>query len=129
MISQQTRERNLGNLEIQYTYIAIRPLDAEQPVGSGRVVHYDPGDIVPASDWGAAAASLLEMGRIERLAVNVDSHGVNEPSATQPHPPKPDEPEFPAHVGAGWYVLSNGTRIRGKVDAHTQQDELSANGN
>lgn len=124
MISQQTRERNLGNLEIQYTYIAIRPLDAEQPVGSGQVVHYDPGDVVPASEWGAAAASLLEMGRIERLAINVDSNGVNEPSATQPA-----EPEFPTHVGAGWYVLSDGTRIRGKVDAHMLQAGLDENGN
>lgn len=43
-------------------------------------------------------------------------------------PDKPDEPSetasFPQHVGAGWYVLSDSTRVRGKADAQEQQRAL-----
>jgi len=119
MLSQSQRERNLDRLEIQYSFIAIWPLDVEHPIGSGQVVHYEPGDIVPAGEWGAAAHNLMEMGRIERLAVNVASLQEVQQAA------EVDEVvEYPVHVGAGWYLLSNGDRIRTKALAEQAQKEL-----
>jgi hypothetical protein len=50
---------------------AIRPFDAEHPVGSGTMVHYDPGDEVPASDWGRAEGFMVEAGTIMRYARDI----------------------------------------------------------
>ncbi len=36
-----------------------------------------------------------------------------------------DEPtSFPHHTGAGWYLLSNGEKVRGKDEAHEAQDAI-----
>lgn len=34
--------------------------------------------------------------------------------------------EFPKHVGGGNYLLSDGTKVKGKEKANTQQSELNA---
>ena len=36
----------------------------------------------------------------------------------------PDDAEFPFHKGAGWFVLSNGEKIRGADDAHKAEAAL-----
>lgn len=50
---------------------AIKPFDAEHPIGSGTLVHYNPGDEVPASEWGRAEGFMVEAGTIMRYARNV----------------------------------------------------------
>ena len=59
--------------EIVFSYVAIKPLRAEHPVGSGIIVEYLPGDVIPAGEWGRAADNLVELGKAARLAVNVAS--------------------------------------------------------
>ncbi len=69
-----------------------------------------------------------------------DGIGGDEQGAADPDPepepevevdPEPeaesDDPfEYPAHQGAGWYLLSNGDRVRGKDDAEAAEAELAA---
>lgn len=43
-----------------------------------------------------------------------------ENKAVQP----PQNKEYPIEKGAGWYLLSNGEKVRGKQDAHQAQKEL-----
>ena len=135
MVTQAQRERNLGDLQIQYTYIATFPITVEHPIGSGEIVRYEPGDVVPAGEWGGATANRVEMGKIERLAVNVSpsgeivkAEGTDRERVVPALPVYGGDPivdnEFPLHVGAGWYVLSDGTRLRGKDAAHKAQKEL-----
>ena len=135
MVTQAQRERKLAELQIQYTYIATFPITVEHPVGSGEIVRYEPGDVVPAGEWGAAAANLMEMGKIERLQVNVSPSGeVVKGTGTDRERTVPALPvyggdpivdtEFPLHVGAGWFVLSDGTRLRGKDAAHEAEKGL-----
>lgn len=50
---------------------AVKPFDAEHPIGSGIMVHYSPGEEVPAGDWGRAEGFMLEAGTIMRYAKNV----------------------------------------------------------
>jgi len=38
--------------------------------------------------------------------------------------PKPDETFTPKHIGAGYYELSNGERVKGKDNAIQAQSEL-----
>lgn len=64
-------------MKIIYKYFAVIPIKAEHPVGSGIVVEYVQGDEVPASDWGRAADNLVELGKIQRVAFNVED-GVDE---------------------------------------------------
>lgn len=179
--------------EIRYTYIAAKPFLAEHPIGSGIVVQYNPGDEVPASDWGAATNNMLEMGKIFQTAINVevpdptDDGGLGQgddassevalPEVTEDEPtgeetpaddnrdelleeiasevtdesaseeaaqtalndagdapaPEPEvevqaggEPEtFPMHKGGGNYVLSDGTKVRGKAAAEAAQTALN----
>lgn len=120
MVSVASTGRILDELEIQYSFIAVRPFDAEHPIGSGKVVHYEPGDVAPAGDWGSAAYSMMEMGKIERLAVNVESLG----EALVEENETADDAEYPVHIGAGWYLLSSGERIRTKALAEQAQKDL-----
>ena len=62
-------------MQVLYKYFAIKPISAEHPVGSGIVVDYQPGQEVPASDWGRAADNLVELGKVARVAFNVPSEG------------------------------------------------------
>lgn len=59
-------------MKVIYRYFAVKPIRAEHPVGSGEVVEYTPGQEVPASDWGRAADNLVELGKIARVAFNVE---------------------------------------------------------
>lgn len=57
--------------QVHWGFKAIKPFDAEHPIGTGTMVHYDPGDEVPASDWGRAEGFMVEAGSIMRYAKNV----------------------------------------------------------
>lgn len=139
---------------------AVRPFDAEHPVGSGKMVHYDPGDEVPASDWGRAEGFMVEAGTIMRYARDIATVPNPLPPppdpSTQLDPPVPTandvppEPEpvaeeqgdgdqetetapdievpedatFPHGAGGGWFVLSDGERVRGKAAAIAAQAAL-----
>ena len=46
------------------THYASKPFRAEHPIGSGTIVQYAPGDVVPAGEWGPAANWLKESGKI-----------------------------------------------------------------
>jgi hypothetical protein len=56
---------------IDVFYVAVKPIKAEHPVGSGTVVDYQPGDVIPAGEWGRAADNLVELGKAARMAINV----------------------------------------------------------
>ncbi len=78
---------------VEWGFKAIKPFDAEHPIGSGKMVHYDPGDEVPASDWGRAEGFMVEAGTIMRYVKNVlevPGQTVSAPSAVQ-FPPVPTE--------------------------------------
>lgn len=60
---------------------------------------------------------------------------VAEPVPEPEQQPVRDEPkaeksgkkgDFPDHLGAGWYELSDGSRVRGKEDAQLAQAEINA---
>ena len=53
------------------TYYARKPLRAEHPIGSGTIVEYQPGDVIPAGEWGASANWLVENGRAAEMMDNV----------------------------------------------------------
>lgn len=120
-------------LGIEYTFVAVAPLDAEHPLGSGIVMHYAPGETFPGEDWGNAAHNLVEMGKAVRLAVNVKPAGgtpVPPPAAPEPElDPVAEtlasyEGEWPAKGGGGWFTLSNGERVRGEEAALAAQRHL-----
>ncbi len=58
-------------MKIVYKFFAVKPIVAEHPIGSGLIVTYQPGEEVPASEWGRAADNLVELGKIARVAFNV----------------------------------------------------------
>lgn len=116
------------DIAIEYTFIAVRPFTAEQPIGSGILVTYQPGDPFPGEEWGQAAHNLVEVGKAVRLAVNVGSPAAPVVSV----PPEETEltvqevneitsPEevtsYPFHAGGGWWELSDGTKVRGEEAA------------
>jgi hypothetical protein len=126
---------------IEFGYKAIKPITAEHPIGSGEIVTYNPGEEVPAGDWGRAADSLVENGKIMRYARNVYEAGevggqaapaVEDAGAASPSPEdNPDWPgqtgetvTYPLNQGRGNYLLSDGTRVRGKDKAQAAQAEL-----
>lgn len=127
---------------IEFGFKAIKPIRAEHPIGSGEIVTYNPGEEVPAGDWGRAADSLVENGKIMRYAINVyqpgEVGGQAAPAtqeavgAASPSPEdNPDWPgqtgdtvEYPLNQGRGNYLLSDGSKVRGKDKAHAAQAEL-----
>ncbi len=145
--------------EIAFGFKAIKPITAEHPIGSGKIVTYQPGDEVPAGDWGRAADNLVENGKIMRYAVNVyapgetggesppssgsatavavDAGGAPDDPGDEPTiDPGADDPDddadpgtpgaFPVHRGRGNYVLSDGSRVRGREEAEAAQAALDA---
>jgi hypothetical protein len=126
----------------QSTFYARKPLRAEHPIGSGTIVEYKPGDVIPAGEWGPAANWLVENGRAAEMFDNVwvDEEGASGPPPDtqvrehslinagdmhQSGPPSQHEGEgFPRHHGAGHYELSDGSRVRGKEDAIAAQAAL-----
>lgn len=107
------------SVNINYVYVAVQPIQAEHPIGSGIVVTYNPGDTFPGEEWGNAAHNLVEVGKAVRLAINVENGGGSQ-SAT----PAPAVTSYPHHEGAGWFLLSDGSRVRGKEQAVAAQEEL-----
>lgn len=81
-------------MKVIYRYFAIKPISAEHPVGSGTIVKYESGMEVPANEWGRATANLVEMGKIARVAFNVedDDNGTSLAVGIQPDCP-PEKPE------------------------------------
>ena len=137
------------------TYYARKPLRAEHPIGSGTIVEYQPGDVIPAGEWGASANWLVENGRAAEMFDNVWVDDVPAPQVEQVHerdhrrgdgfesgPPGVVNPNvdesapkvpygieaFPLSEGGGWFRTSDGSRIRGAKNAQAAQDELVANG-
>lgn len=140
--------------EQAFGYKAIKPFQAEHPLGSGTVVDYQPGDEVPADDWGRAGDNMVEAGRIMRYARNVYEFP-EQVAAAASKPTKTTEPdappeattadelaagdreqvdddfvipagaEFPIHKGGPLWVLSDRTVLRGrKADALAAQANL-----
>lgn len=75
------------------------------------VIHVDEGlqdmddkgaEIALRNDWGEKQAEMPEN------------------KAVQP----PENKEYPIEKGAGWYLLSNGEKVRGKKNAKEAQKEL-----
>ncbi len=135
--------------EVRYTYVAVKPITAEHPIGSGTVITYQPGEEVPAGEWGRAADNLVEVGKVFRTAINV---WVDEPTAEDGGEQgadvasegalseagvvtgtdgNPDETSsisvnYPEKLGGGYWLLSDGTKLRGKAAALAAQAELDA---
>lgn len=128
------------------TYIASKPFRAKHPADeTGEIVHFKPGDVVPAEQWGASANWLKESGKIFETATVVDVDDVDAPrndpqvrakmiigaipqEETQVEDDDDSNPlvdesapvedfAYPLHEGAGWYRLSSGDKVRGKDDA------------
>ena len=110
---------------IKYTYIAAKPIRAEHPVGSGIIVDYQPGDVIPAEDWGRAADNLCEVGKAFRTAINLADPVVEAPvvkvaavvSAAVDAVGVVGGQEYPRHIGAGVWEVSDGSRVKGKAAA------------
>lgn len=126
------------DLGIDYTFVAVRPFQAEHPIGSGTVVQYNPGDQFPGEEWGNAAHNLVEVGKAVRLAVNIVGGGG---SLAAVAPPAVESTEltaqevnaatsgdevtsYPVPGKAGWFELSDGSKIRGEEAALEAQSEL-----
>lgn len=129
------------------TRYAAKPFKAEHPIGSGNIVQYQPGDVVPAGDWGPAANWLKEAGKIfegatvvytddEALPVStVQQVAVKEPfvndGSFRSGPPVNEDPSstpedvFPQHIGFGSYRLSNGENIKGLENATEAQAAIT----
>ena len=110
-------------------WIALKPLTATAPDGS--LVNYEPGDVVPAEDWGRALDHLKEADKIAYVYAPSDAwilkeceqrglvHGELPPPA---HPKTVEEviasgAGFPEHLGFGQFLLSDGSRVKGKQKA------------
>jgi hypothetical protein len=75
---------------IVFSYVAVKPIKAEHPIGSGKIVDYEPGDVIPAGEWGRAADNLVELGKAAMMAINVPDDGEDWPSVGQlPDPAAP----------------------------------------
>lgn len=147
---------------IEFNFIAVKPIRAEHPLGSGQIVEYEPGDAVPAGEWGRAADNLCELGKLVRVAVNVPDPGDSEPVQSMGAQPvglsdpglaylafegqqlprsATEEPvlvedvdddgemevaEYPVHLGAGLYELSDGSQVKGKAKATKAEAALAA---
>lgn len=122
--------------ETIWRYKAIKPIRAEHPIGSGIIVVYEPGDDVPAGDWGASASWLVERDKIMRFGLNQyeDGHTDFDDSEVPQSPTDVQvtwdgaEEEFPKHDEFGpWYTLSNGDRVKGKQAAIDAEAALGDN--
>ncbi len=136
---------------IVFGFKAIKPIRAEHPVGSGTIVTYQPGEEVPAGDWGRAMDALVEQGKIMRYATNVyepgelggsappvtlvqketDEFGVPsgpwEPTGESLETSGPSSPSgemYPQALSGGTFLLSDGSKVRGKKAAVTAQAAL-----
>ena len=132
---------------VEFSWVALKPIRAEHPLGSGIVVEYMPGDLVPANDWGQAVEHLAANGKIAQIAVNVldpedavevakrpggPAKGLTDPDRDylalegQPEPIDGGAGAFPRHLGNGLYELGDGSKVKGKRAAQAAQDALDA---
>ncbi len=125
--------------EIRFGFKAIRPFDAWH---DDQVVHYEPGDEVPAGEWkGAAVDAMVENGKLMRYATNVYAPGelggdalveeavaevLAEETGGDGRTPVPETltDPFPRATGGGYFTLSDGRKVRGKAKALAAQAEL-----
>lgn len=135
-----------------FKFVAVKRIVAEHPIGSGIDVVYEPGDDVPAGEWGRSADNLIEVGKIMRVAVLVSDENdspegragdtspppasektadeVNAETADEPPPASsPDAtPEWPKDHGKGDYELSDGSHVYGQNKARAAQEALDNQG-
>jgi len=120
-----------------FRYFAVKPMDAEHPIGSGTIVHYDVGEEIPGNDWGRSTDWLVENGKAVRMADNVWS---DEGDGPAPEPvslePATDEERanaeavaagtatYPIAGKAGWFTLSDGSKVRGQEQAEAAEAAL-----
>lgn len=124
------------DIGIEYTFVAVKPFAAEHPIGSGKTVWYQPGDEFPGEEWGNAAHNLVEVGKAVRLAVNVVGKGSEKTSPVALEQPVAEEMKvatsevtsYPIVGKAGWFELSDGTKIRGQEAALEAQAILDEGG-
>lgn len=128
-----------------FKFVAVKQITAEHPMGSGIHVTYEPGDEVPANEWGRATDNLVEVGKIQRIAVLVPDEDdlpqgaaetsplppsektadeVNAETANEPPPASAGGDEWPRDLGKGQYELSDGSHVYGKNKAQAAQDAL-----
>lgn len=128
-----------------FSYVAIKKITAEHPIGSGIDVTYEPGDEVPANEWGRATDNLVEVGKIMRVVRSVSDESdvvrgaaetspspaseqtadeVNAETANEPPPASAGGDEWPRDLGKGQYELSDGSHVYGKNKAQAAQDAL-----
>lgn len=128
-----------------FRFVAVKRITAEHPMGSGIEVTYEPGDEVPANEWGRATDNLIEVGKIQRIAVLVSDDDdslqgaeldagslqssekaadqVNAEQAGEPLPLSAGE-GWPHNLGKGQYELSDGSKVYGKNKAEAAQAAL-----
>jgi len=76
-----------------FRYVAVKPIKAEHPIGSGTIVEYKEGDEFPGNDWGRAVDWLVENGKAVRIVSNVwAGPGSPEPAAADSDEESAEEP-------------------------------------
>lgn len=132
-------------MTIELKYVALTPIHIQEMIsekeplldedGAYVFTDYRPGDEVPALQWGSKVINrMVEYRRI--LPVAADGFG-SDNQAGEPLPsPPPASPGpvtsyaepgvFPRHHGGPWYVLSDGTRVKGAKVAAEAEAELQA---
>lgn len=133
-----------------FRFIAVKQITAEHPLGSGIHVTYEPGDEVPANEWGRATDNLIEVGKIQRVALLVPddddppqgagaensplpaasertAEEVNAATAGE-EPPSSAGTAWPRDLGKGQYELSDGSQVYGKNKAQAAQEALTGGG-
>ena len=134
-----------------FKFVAVKRITAEHPIGSGISVTYEPGDEVPAGDWGRATANLIDVGKIQRVATLVSDANdspkgragapaspppapektadeVNAETAGEPPPASSGYAAWPQDLGKGQYELSDGSQVYGKNKALAAQAALDNEG-
>lgn len=100
------------------SYVAIRRLT----IGTVKVL---PGEVIDGTDMPPdRLARLLRLDLISPAASGLSMAAMARHGAVRPKPTG-----HPQHVGGGYYLLSDGARVQGKLAAHSQQrvlDRLAA---
>lgn len=110
------------------TYRATRSMNfgtsVDDPVGIR--VHegeeFD-GDITSKS----TLTRLLDKGHIVPSGGSSTESETSEPEPSSDGDSTLDEVTYPYHEGSGWYLLSNGEKVRGRSAAEEAQDALDEN--
>ena len=111
-------------VDIAFSYVAVKPITAEHPIGSGTIVTYQPGDVVPAEDWGRAADNLVELEKIVRLAVNIGLENVETPRAQAGPGPGLSDPTHAYLAYEGKAPLSLESEATDEPEDEVEEDAL-----